>query len=184
MEVSNSCSSFSSSSVDSTKPSPSESSVNLSLSLTFPSTSPQREARQDWPPIKSRLRDTLKGRRLLRRGDDTSLFVKVYMEGVPIGRKLDLCAFSGYESLLENLSHMFDTSIICGNRDRKHHVLTYEDKDGDWMMVGDIPWEYESYISTCSLTCSFIISDLNRCFCFSMFLETVRRLKITRPERY
>lgn len=72
-----------------------------------------REARQDWPPIKSRLRDTLKGRRLLRRGDDTSLFVKVYMEGVPIGRKLDLCVFSGYESLLENLSHMFDTSIIC-----------------------------------------------------------------------
>lgn len=44
MEFSNSCSSFSSSSVDSTKPSPSESSVNLSLSLTFPSTSPQRSS--------------------------------------------------------------------------------------------------------------------------------------------
>ncbi|VVA97997.1 unnamed protein product [Arabis nemorensis] len=106
---------------------PSESSVNLSLSLTFPSTSPQRETRQDWPPIKSLLRDTLKGRRLLRRGDDTSLCVKVYMEGVAIGRKLDLCAFSGYESLLENLSHMFGTSIIY--------------KDGDWMMLEDIPWE-------------------------------------------
>jgi len=37
-------------------------------------------------------------------------------------------------------------AITGGNRDRKHHVLTYEDKDGDWMMVGDIPWEYESYI--------------------------------------
>ncbi|KFK39088.1 hypothetical protein AALP_AA3G199400 [Arabis alpina] len=157
MEISNSCSSYSSSSVDSTKPCPSESSVNLSLSLTFPSTSLQREARQDWPPIKPLLRDTLKGRRLHRRGDDSSFFVKVYMEGVPIGRKLDLCAFSGYESLLENLSHMFGTSIICGNRHRKHHVLTYQDKDGDWMMVGDIPWE--------------------------MFLETVRRLKITRPEK-
>ena len=21
-------------------------------------------------------------------------------------------------------------------------VLTYEDKDGDWMMVGDVPWRY------------------------------------------
>lgn len=21
------------------------------------------------------------------------------------------------------------------------HVLTYEDKEGDWMMVGDVPWE-------------------------------------------
>jgi auxin-responsive protein IAA len=23
----------------------------------------------------------------------------------------------------------------------KYHVLTYEDKEGDWMMVGDVPWE-------------------------------------------
>ncbi|CAN6819766.1 hypothetical protein HID58_053948 [Brassica napus] len=152
------CNSYSSSSVDSTKHSASESSVNLSLSLTFPSTSPQRATKQDWPPIKPRLRDTLKvRRRLLQRDYDTCLFVKVYMEGVPIGRKLDLSTFSGYESLLESLSQMFNTSIICGNhRDRKHHVLTYQDTDGDWMMVGDIPWE--------------------------MFLETVRRLKITKPE--
>lgn len=21
------------------------------------------------------------------------------------------------------------------------HVLTYEDKEGDWLMVGDVPWE-------------------------------------------
>ncbi|KAG2294549.1 hypothetical protein Bca52824_041218 [Brassica carinata] len=86
-------------------------------------------------PIKPRLRDTLKGRRHLQREYDTCLFVKVYMEGAPIGRKLDLSTFSGYESLLENLSHMFDTSIICGKRDRKHHVLTYQDTDGDWMMA-------------------------------------------------
>ncbi|CAF1933573.1 hypothetical protein HID58_067945 [Brassica napus] len=154
MENSNSYSPYSSSSVDSTKPSLS---VNLSLSLTFPSTSSQRATSQDWPPIKPRLRDTLKSLRLRQRGYNTALFIKVYMEGVPIGRKLDLSTFSGYESLLENLSGMFDTSVICGNRDRKHHVLTYQDKDGDWMMVGDIPWD--------------------------MFLETVRRLKITRPER-
>ncbi|CAH8284573.1 unnamed protein product [Eruca vesicaria subsp. sativa] len=133
--------SYSSSSVDSTKPSPSESSVNLSLSLTFPSTSSQRETSQDWPPIKPRLRDTLKSLRHRQRGYNTALFVKVYMEGVPIGRKLNLSTFSGYESMLEYLSHMFDTSVICGSRDRKHHVLTYQDKDGDWMMVGDIPWE-------------------------------------------
>jgi auxin-responsive protein IAA len=23
----------------------------------------------------------------------------------------------------------------------RYHVLTYEDKEGDWMMVGDVPWE-------------------------------------------
>ena len=22
-----------------------------------------------------------------------------------------------------------------------HFVLTYEDKEGDWMLVGDVPWE-------------------------------------------
>ena len=72
-----------------------------------------RETSQDWPPIKPRLRDTLKSLRLRQRGYNTALFVKVYMEGVPIGRKLDLSTFSGYESLLENLSGMFDTSVIC-----------------------------------------------------------------------
>ena len=23
-------------------------------------------------------------------------------------------------------------------------VLTYEDKDGDWMLAGDVPWVYDS----------------------------------------
>lgn len=23
----------------------------------------------------------------------------------------------------------------------KYHVLTYEDQEGDWMLVGDVPWE-------------------------------------------
>ena len=27
-------------------------------------------------------------------------------------------------------------------------VLTYEDKDGDWMLVGDVPWRYVSPLST------------------------------------
>lgn len=22
-----------------------------------------------------------------------------------------------------------------------HYVVTYEDKDGDWMLVGDVPWK-------------------------------------------
>jgi len=25
--------------------------------------------------------------------------------------------------------------------DGSENVLTYEDKDGDWMLVGDVPWE-------------------------------------------
>ena len=26
-------------------------------------------------------------------------------------------------------------------------VLTYEDKDGDWMLVGDVPWGYVRYVA-------------------------------------
>lgn len=26
-------------------------------------------------------------------------------------------------------------------------VLTYEDKEGDWMLVGDVPWGYATYAS-------------------------------------
>lgn len=30
-------------------------------------------------------------------------------------------------------------TLLDGSSD---FVLTYEDKDGDWMLVGDVPWEY------------------------------------------
>lgn len=30
-------------------------------------------------------------------------------------------------------------------------VLTYEDKEGDWMLVGDVPWRYE-YINILMLS--------------------------------
>ncbi|KAF8401207.1 hypothetical protein HHK36_012136 [Tetracentron sinense] len=120
------------------------------------SSSYSREQRSDWPPIKPHLRSALAGK-----GNNLdhlpTFFVKVYMEGIPIGRKLDLFAQDGYDALVRTLGHMFRTTILCPDVDRVHskdyHVLTYEDKDGDWMMVGDVPWE--------------------------MFLTTVKRLKIT-----
>lgn len=93
----------------------------------------------------------------------TSLFVKVNMDGYPIGRKLDLNAHTNYEALAETLEDMFSrpTTTIGGRRSvMKEHdvmkqarrpasklldgssdfVLTYEDKEGDWMLVGDVPW--------------------------------------------
>uniref|UniRef100_A0A7N0UI00 Auxin-responsive protein n=1 Tax=Kalanchoe fedtschenkoi TaxID=63787 RepID=A0A7N0UI00_KALFE len=96
-----------------------------------------------------------------RSGQHSFLFVKVFMEGVPVGRKLDLYAHCGYDDLLAALSDMFGTSVYsfkdvdgCRAHSTSYNVLTYEDRDGDWMMVGDVPWE--------------------------LFLTTVRRLKITR----
>ncbi|KAK4766540.1 hypothetical protein SAY87_008182 [Trapa incisa] len=88
-----------------------------------------------------------------------TFYVKVYMDGIPIGRKLDLLANDGYHALINTLNYMFGTAIIWSEDDGAQaegcrHVLTYEDKEGDWLMVGDVPWE--------------------------MFLSNVQRLKVTR----
>ncbi|KAK4792305.1 hypothetical protein SAY86_022740 [Trapa natans] len=90
--------------------------------------------------------------------NNATFYVKVYMEGIPIGRKLDLLAHEEYSDLIANINCMFSTAILWSEDDGAQaegcHVLTYEDKEGDWLMVGDVPWE--------------------------MFLSSVTRLKITR----
>ncbi|XWS36013.1 hypothetical protein CRYUN_Cryun20dG0045600 [Craigia yunnanensis] len=134
-------------------------STDLRLGLSI-STSPSyaREEPLGWPPIKPLLRHALVEEE--NECNSATFFVKVYMEGIPIGRKLDLLAHLSYYDLIRTLEHMFNTNIIWaeaevdGDHYEKYHVLTYEDKEGDWMMVGDVPWE--------------------------MFLSAVRRLKITK----
>ncbi|KAJ4847469.1 hypothetical protein Tsubulata_019175, partial [Turnera subulata] len=116
----------------------------------------QSEQPSDWPPINPVLRKAVATEE--NECNSATFFVKVYMEGIPIGRKLDLLALDGYHDLINTLDNMFETNILGSEMDGEHyeqfHVLTYEDKEGDWLMVGDVPWE--------------------------MFLSSVRRLKITR----
>ncbi|ONK79518.1 uncharacterized protein A4U43_C01F7170 [Asparagus officinalis] len=89
-------------------------------------------------------------------------FVKVNMDGDRIGRKVDLSSHRSYETLASALEIMFHrptvglgaskaSKLLGGSSD---FALTYEDKDGDWMLVGDVPW--------------------------GMFLDTVKRLRIMR----
>ncbi|CAO2203266.1 unnamed protein product [Urochloa humidicola] len=126
--------------------SPASSSLLAAETKSIPST-PRNQVLPDCPPIKPFLRSALTAASARRR---RTLFVKVYMEGVPIGRKLDLLLLDGYDSLLAKLRHMFKTPITYADvmeyhqripREKAAHVLTYEDQDGDWMMVGDVPWE-------------------------------------------
>ncbi|CAH8309424.1 unnamed protein product [Eruca vesicaria subsp. sativa] len=63
---------------------------------------------------------------------DEQGFVKVNKDGVGIGRKVDMRAHSSYENLAQTLEEMFFGVT--------EFVLTYEDKEGDWMLVGDVPW--------------------------------------------
>ncbi|KAK1319403.1 Auxin-responsive protein IAA4 [Acorus calamus] len=115
-------------------------STDLRLGLSL-SSLPRDPYYTNWPPIKPLLRSTLE-----EKERSQTFFTKVYMEGIPIGRKVDLSVHDGYEGLIWTLRRMFRTSILFpdhaqASSNKSDHVLTYEDKEGDLMMVGDVPWE-------------------------------------------
>jgi auxin-responsive protein IAA len=66
-------------------------------------------------------------------------FVKVSMDGAPYLRKVDLRMYKGYRELREALEAMFVSSNNGANL--SEFAVTYEDKDGDLMLVGDVPFE-------------------------------------------
>ncbi|RCV23800.1 hypothetical protein SETIT_5G033700v2 [Setaria italica] len=100
--------------------SPASSSLLVAETKSIPST-PRNQVLPDWPPIKPFLRSALTASARRRR----TLFVKVYMEGVPIGRKLDLLLLDGYDSLLAKLRHMFKTPITYKLKTCCHISLYY-----------------------------------------------------------
>jgi len=67
-------------------------------------------------------------------------FVKVSMDGAPYLRKVDLRMYKGYRELREALEAMF-VSSNSGSANLSEFAVTYEDKDGDLMLVGDVPFE-------------------------------------------
>ncbi|KAI7981477.1 Auxin-responsive protein IAA27 [Camellia lanceoleosa] len=121
-----------------------------------------------WPPIRSFRKNSMANNHPKNENDDDAdtksgsscLYVKVSMDGAPYLRKVDLKTYNSYTQLSSALENMFSCFTIgqCGSHgvpsreglsesrlmDLLHgseYVLTYEDKDGDWMLVGDVPWE-------------------------------------------
>lgn len=125
-----------------------------------------------WPPIRSYRKNTMASS-TSKNTDEVdgkpglgALFVKVSMDGAPYLRKVDLRTYTSYQQLSAALEKMFSCFTLgqCGlhkaqGRERmseiklkdllhgSEFVLTYEDKDGDWMLVGDVPWEI--FTETC-----------------------------------
>ncbi|XP_027080080.2 auxin-responsive protein IAA5-like [Coffea arabica] len=97
-----------------------------------------------WPPIKSWRKKFLRGgrqeRALERAGVRNSVFVKVKMEGVIIGRKIDLTLFDSYQALTNAVLNMF-AKYRNGDEDDGPYILSYLDKEGDWLLAGDVPWQ-------------------------------------------
>ncbi|XP_030498838.2 auxin response factor 1 isoform X2 [Cannabis sativa] len=64
---------------------------------------------------------------------------KVHMQGIAVGRAVDLTRFDRYEDLLKKLEEMFDIQgELCGST--KKWQVVYTDDEDDMMMVGDDPW--------------------------------------------
>ncbi|KAL1368411.1 hypothetical protein AAHE18_02G119400 [Arachis hypogaea] len=60
------------------------------------------------------------------------------MQGVAVGRAVDLTMLDGYEHLIVELEELFD---IKGQlQDRNKWEIVFTDDEGDMMLVGDDPW--------------------------------------------
>ncbi|CAI9090828.1 OLC1v1025689C1 [Oldenlandia corymbosa var. corymbosa] len=112
------------------------------------SKSPHKNEVVGWPPVWApvvRTKSSISEQVL-------KMYVKVSMDGAPFLRKIDLTAQKGYSDLIAQLVKLFGSyGIDEGSLD---YVVIYEDKEGDWMLMGDVPW--------------------------SIFLESCKRLRIVR----
>ncbi|GFQ06612.1 auxin-induced protein aux22 [Phtheirospermum japonicum] len=66
------------------------------------------------------------------------------MDGAPFLHKIDLSSHKWYSHLLGALEQLFGCLGIgeaLKDADNCEYIPIYEDKDGDWMLVGDVPWE-------------------------------------------
>nr|VDD46183.1 unnamed protein product [Brassica oleracea] len=157
-----------------------------------------------WPPVRS-FRKNLASSSSSKLGNDQinksgegekqvepkreGMFVKINMDSVPIGRKVDLNAYSTYEQLSFAVDKLF-RGLLAAQRDasggegeekpiigllngKGEFTLTYEDNEGDKMLVGDVPWQMfissvkrlrvikSSEISSalkCKLLCSYVLA--------------------------
>uniref|UniRef100_A0A7N0ZZV2 Auxin-responsive protein n=1 Tax=Kalanchoe fedtschenkoi TaxID=63787 RepID=A0A7N0ZZV2_KALFE len=129
-----------------------------------------------WPPVRAHRQNAMKPHKnhitpaasaTPVAEDQTGLcggFVKVSIDGAPYLRKVDLNMYKSYRELSDALAKLF-TSFTKGNGgedglidfmnesklkdalNSSDYAKTYQDKDGDWMLVGDVPWEM--FVNSC-----------------------------------
>lgn len=102
-----------------------------------------------WPPVRSYRKNVLHQKKT--DGECSGMYVKVSMDGAPFLRKVDLKVYNNYSELLKALENMFKRTIgVYSEREGyngSEFAPTYEDKDGDWMLAGDVPWDM--FITSC-----------------------------------
>lgn len=126
-----------------------------------------------WPPVRAFRRNLAtsskaslehqNGKKAARPEQTTKRapFVKINMDGIPIGRKIDLNALGSYDELSLSVDKLFrgllaaqqdpldagteecsqEEVAISGLLDGTgEYTLVYEDYEGDRVLVGDVPW--------------------------------------------
>ncbi|MBA0831813.1 hypothetical protein Goarm_016250, partial [Gossypium armourianum] len=76
---------------------------------------------------------------IIQAHDEKYLWIpKVHMQGIAVGRAIDLTALKGYNDLINELEKMFE---IKGELCRSGQwSIVFTDDEGDMMLVGDDPW--------------------------------------------
>lgn len=153
------------------KRSPSHNTLLPSAAANDPAKPPAPKAQVvGWPPVRSFRKNIMSVQSEKGSKDESAAaqaaFVKVSMDGAPYLRKVDLKMYRSYQELYLALEKMFSSFTIgnCGSQgmngrdfmnesklmdllNGSEYVPTYEDKDGDWMLVGDVPWEM--FVESC-----------------------------------
>ncbi|KAA8527698.1 hypothetical protein F0562_035433 [Nyssa sinensis] len=135
-----------------------------------PSKPPAKAQVVGWPPVRSFRKNIMAQKSISEETDQkassssSGALVKVCMDGAPYLRKVDLKMYKSYQEMSDALAKMF-SSFTMGNYgaqgmidfmnesklmdllNSSEYVPTYEDKDGDWMLVGDVPWEM--FVDSC-----------------------------------
>ncbi|XP_039007235.1 auxin-induced protein 22D-like [Hibiscus syriacus] len=110
--------------------------------------SPSKAQIVGWPPVQAYRKNNSQAKRT---ESEPGIYVKVSMDGAPYLRKIDLRVYKGYPQLLQALENMFRFTV--GEYSEREgykgsdYAPTYEDKDGDWMLLGDVPWKM--FITSC-----------------------------------
>ncbi|KAG6597395.1 Auxin-responsive protein IAA14, partial [Cucurbita argyrosperma subsp. sororia] len=137
------------------------------LSSKDPAKPPAKAQVVGWPPVRSYRKNAMSQKNPDggEKGSGSAMFVKVCMDGAPYLRKVDLKTYKSYQELSNALAKMFSSFTMAGEYgaqgmidfmnesklmdllNSSEYVPTYEDKDGDWMLVGDVPWEM--FVDSC-----------------------------------
>nr|AOT28188.1 AUX2 protein [Phyllostachys edulis] len=97
-----------------------------------------------WPPVGAYRKNTFQSAAAKAKAGEQEgkkrggLYVKVSMDGAPYLRKVDLRMYGGYRELRDALDALFG---CFSSADGAQFAVAYEDKDGDLMLAGDVPWE-------------------------------------------